>query len=71
MAKKKKDDKDNGFVEVLKKIGIVIAPILVVATIVEKVFDNNLYTKISVLITCIALYLIWIEIRLKRLEETC
>ncbi|MEK6850069.1 MAG: hypothetical protein AABX85_00675 [Nanoarchaeota archaeon] len=71
MAKKKKESNGNGFVDVIKKIGIVIAPILVVATIIDKVFNNNLYTKISVGVTIVLLYIISLELRLKKLEEKC
>ncbi len=65
---KKSKNYDN-FISTIKKIGIVLAPILVVATIAEKLYPA--YTKRAVVITIVLLYVIWIEMRIKKLEEKC
>ncbi len=64
-----KNKEENGFVEFMKKLGFVLAPIVGVAAISYYVFDNSLYTKIAVGITLIILYLIRLELKLWRLEK--
>ena len=65
---KKKEDHDD-FVSTIKKIGIVLAPILVVATLFEKLYPD--YTKHAVVTTIVLMYIIWIEMRLRKLEAKC
>ncbi|MFH1365758.1 MAG: hypothetical protein ABIH28_04185 [archaeon] len=72
MIKKKKK---NGFFsdlsEFMKKLGWVLGPILVVATIVKIAFEDLVDVKLVIFITIIILYIISLEIRLKKLEEKC
>ena len=66
MVKKKKE---NGFVEFMKQLGYVVAPVVGVAVISHYVFNNPFYTKIAVGVALIILYLLRIEIKLWRLEK--
>lgn len=68
MVKKKKE---NGFIEFMKQLGFVVAPIVGVSVIAHYTFNNSLYTKIAVGITIAVLYLIRLETKLWRVEKKC
>ncbi|PIN95135.1 hypothetical protein COU53_00895 [Candidatus Pacearchaeota archaeon CG10_big_fil_rev_8_21_14_0_10_30_48] len=71
VKKKKKNGVFSDLSEFMKKLGWVLGPILVVATIVKIGFEDIIDVKIAVFITIIILYIISLEIRLKKLEEKC
>ena len=55
--------------EFMKKLGLVLGPILVVATIVKVAFEDVISIRLAVFITVIILYIISLELRLKKLEK--
>ena len=69
MAKKRKTVRGIDFLGFLKQLGYVVVPIGGVAAIANYTFNNPEYTKIAVFITIIALYIIRLEIKLRRLEN--
>jgi len=54
---------------ILIKIGIFVVPPSAVAAIVTFLLENKVYTTISVIITVFVIYIIWIELRLRKLED--
>jgi len=73
MSKKKKKEKGifSELSDFAKKLGLVLGPMVGVATITHLAWGNPLYTKISVGATIFILYLISIELRIKKLEKKC
>jgi len=51
------------------KIGNTVLPIGIVAGAVEYLYHNRFYTVISVILSSILLWLIWLEIRFRKLES--
>jgi len=51
-----------------KKIANTVAPIGIVAGIVEYTYHNRFFTTISVILASIGLWLLWIEIRLRKVK---
>lgn len=64
-----KNKKENSFIEFMKQLGYVVAPVVGVAVIAHYIFNDPLYTKLAVGIALTILYLIRIEIKLWRLEK--
>ena len=59
----------KAFFNVLANIGLIVLPIGVVSGTIEYLFENRAYTIFSVLFTSIGLYIIWLELRLRRMEN--
>lgn len=54
----------------LKSVGLFVLPPSIVAGIITFFFDEDkIYATLSVIITIFILYIIWIEFRLRKIEE--
>ena len=62
----------NKWLSFLKNVIVVLAPIGIIGGAARAVFNGNtnqtLYVILSVIFTCFAIYIAWLEIRLRSLE---
>ena len=75
MAKmaQKKEEKPLTILSFLKNTGIVLIPITAIGAATKYVFNGDknerLYVILAVTITCLLIYLIWVELRLRKLDK--
>ena len=69
-CKMTKSEATKSLINIFKKVMIFVTPVCVVSAAVEYIFNQNkIYTIISVIISIFIIYIIWIELRLRKIEE--